>query len=118
MSGEPDEDVWCSEFLDENVAAGLPAAGRAEVDRIVQGLLDLASLRMEAGHDYDEQNPMKLRTIGTDRLLLWCQKVEHRAPQAGVRDPDQPARLTARPACPTRRTRTPGCTRPRPAPCR
>ncbi|GAA3489723.1 hypothetical protein [Streptomyces cremeus] len=78
MSGEPDEDVWSSEFLDETVAEGLPAEGRTEVDRIVQGLLDLAALRMEAGHDYDEQNPMKLRSFSTDRLILWYQKVEYR----------------------------------------
>ncbi|GAB2832708.1 hypothetical protein [Streptomyces daliensis] len=48
------------------------------MDRVMRGLLDLAELRMDTGHDYDEQNPRKLRSLSTDRLILWYQKFEHR----------------------------------------
>ncbi|MFF4410329.1 hypothetical protein ACFY2W_35215 [Streptomyces sp. NPDC001262] len=80
VDGRPEPDGWHCEFVpdEEHVAAGLPADARAEVDRIVRGLLDLAELRMEAGDDYDEQNPRKLRSISTDRLIVWYQKFEHR----------------------------------------
>lgn len=44
----------------------------------MQGLLDLAELRLEAGHDYDEQSPRRLRSLSTDRLILWYQKFEYR----------------------------------------
>ncbi len=77
--GRPEPDGWHCEFVpdEEHAAAGLPADARAEVDRIVRRLLDLAELRMEAGDDYDEQDPRKLRSISTDRLIVWYQKFEH-----------------------------------------
>ncbi|HET6861041.1 MAG TPA: hypothetical protein VFH94_28580 [Streptomyces sp.] len=78
--GGGDEDVWRAEYVSSEayITEGLSPEGMAEVDRIVRGLLDLAELRMEAGHDYDEQNPMRLRTLSTDRPILWYQKFEHR----------------------------------------
>ncbi|MFC5720022.1 hypothetical protein ACFP1Z_07550 [Streptomyces gamaensis] len=78
--GGPESDGWSCEFVpdEQHVLGGLPANGRAEVDRIIRGILDLAELRLEAGDDYDEQNPRKLRSVSTDRLILWYQKFDHR----------------------------------------
>lgn len=75
-----DEDNWQHEFVPDEayVIEGLPLQGRAELDRVVRGLVDLAELRMEAGNDYDEQHPMRLRSISTDKLIVWYQKFEHR----------------------------------------
>jgi hypothetical protein len=75
-----DADGWQWEYVSdaEFIVGGLPPEAIAEIERVVQGLLDLAELRMDAGHDYDEQNPRKLRTFSTDRLILWYQKFEHR----------------------------------------
>ncbi|GLV77532.1 hypothetical protein [Streptomyces hygroscopicus] len=81
MTGGPDaHDSWFAEYVtsEEYATDGLPPEARAEVDTIVRGLLDLAELRLEAGNDYDEQNPRKLRSISTDKLILWYQKFEYR----------------------------------------
>ncbi|MFI1253278.1 hypothetical protein ACH4U6_05635 [Streptomyces netropsis] len=80
MSDESPEQGWDCEYVPDaaHVTDGLPPEGLAEVARIIRGLLDLAELRMEAGNDYDEQNPRKLRSISTDKLILWYQKFEHR----------------------------------------
>lgn len=75
-----DEEGWQHEFVPDEafVAEGLPPEGRTELDGVIKGLLDLAELRLEAGNDYDEQNPRRLRTVSTDRLIVWYQKFEHR----------------------------------------
>lgn len=77
MSGEDD---WRYDFVPDEafVADGLPPDGRAELDGVIRGLLDLAELRMDAGNDYDEQHPRRLRSISTDRLIVWYQKFEDR----------------------------------------
>jgi hypothetical protein len=33
------------------------------LESVIRGLLDLAQLRLEAGNDYDEQNPRRLRSV-------------------------------------------------------
>lgn len=71
---------WCWEWgADEDfLTAGLPPEAGAEIEAVLRCLVDLAQLRMDAGNDYDEQNPRKLRTFATERMLLWYQKFEDR----------------------------------------
>ncbi|MGW8376232.1 hypothetical protein [Streptomyces sp. ODS28] len=75
-----DDDTWQHEYVPDEafIVGGIPGEGLAEVEGVIRGLLELAELRLEAGNDYDEQNPQRLRTISTDRLILWYQKFDDR----------------------------------------
>lgn len=77
-SGEPEGWRWEWRADEDRVVGGLPPEAMAEIRAVPRGLVDCAEPRMDAGHDYDEQNPRKLRTCGTERLVLWYQKSEDR----------------------------------------
>ncbi|MDJ1134123.1 hypothetical protein [Streptomyces iconiensis] len=76
QDGEGRQWEWGAD--EDFVVGGLPPEAMGGIRAVLRGLVDLAELRMDAGHDYDEQNPRELRTFATERLVLWYQKFEHR----------------------------------------